>query len=254
MNQRMIKQEEETMCLFQEWSFLPEHQEEKEGERAYGNEDLVMWMESPFDSNSLQLTHLLDQMYNYQPHPCAWMDDYLFQSRSLVDTTGYIKPEHISLPLIPSEPDAPLDQGKKEQEVKKKTREKEVGKKTKGPKKSKEEKKAKKIKQESCCKKKKITAYDSQTTTYLQSVFFEVYSKQPKLTKQQRIEVQKKTGLPSRNITYWFSNHKRRFQGSLNLFKQVTENGSVATYNDFIKWRRKHGLPEQVTKDELKKH
>lgn len=100
--------------------------------------------------------------------------------------------------------------------------------------------------------KKRNTSYDYKTTAYLQSVFFDVYSKQPKLTKQQRMVVQKRTGLPSRNITYWFSNHKRRFQKSLHSFQKVTKssNRSVLTYNDFIKWHRMYGSPNNITRGE----
>ncbi|KAI9269963.1 hypothetical protein BY458DRAFT_572313 [Sporodiniella umbellata] len=106
-----------------------------------------------------------------------------------------------------------------------------------------------------CCsqrKKKKITAYNAEITTYLQSVFFDIYSKQSKLTKQQRREVQEKTGLPSRNITYWFSNHKRRFQISLNQFKKKHTDSSL-TYLDFIKWRRKQSLPDHEISQSPKK-
>ncbi|CAO3680450.1 unnamed protein product [Rhizopus stolonifer] len=98
-----------------------------------------------------------------------------------------------------------------------------------------------------CLQKKKITAYDSETTSYLQSVFFETYSKQSKLTKQQRREVQEKTGLPSRNITYWFSNHKRRFQDSLNKFRRTNRSSSL-TYQDFIKWRKKQDVSNRKCK------
>ena len=87
-------------------------------------------------------------------------------------------------------------------------------------------------------KKRTVTSYDAQTSQYLKSVFFEVYSKQSKLTKDQRAEVKRITGLPSRNITYWFSNHKRRFQNTLKIYKQaVTESkGAVKTYDDFVQW------------------
>ncbi|KAF7724383.1 hypothetical protein EC973_001108 [Apophysomyces ossiformis] len=95
------------------------------------------------------------------------------------------------------------------------------------------------------------TSYDSETTHYLKSVFFNIYSKQDKLTKEQRLRVQRHTGLKPRNITYWFSNHKRRFQTALQVFRQTVResNGQVKTYNDFLEWRRNHGLPEEIVED-----
>lgn len=97
------------------------------------------------------------------------------------------------------------------------------------------------------------TSYDAETTHYLKSVFFSIYSKRDKLTKEQRRQVQQRTGLKPRNITYWFSNHKRRFQTSLQVFKQTVREskGRVKTYDDFLEWRRKHGLPDDVMEDEL---
>ncbi|KAI8380990.1 uncharacterized protein BYT42DRAFT_604045 [Radiomyces spectabilis] len=97
------------------------------------------------------------------------------------------------------------------------------------------------------------TSYDAQTTHYLKSVFFNIYSKRDKLTKEQRRQVQERTGLKPRNITYWFSNHKRRFQTSLLVFKQTVRisGGRVKTYDDFLRWRQHRGLPEEVMDDEV---
>lgn len=97
------------------------------------------------------------------------------------------------------------------------------------------------------------TSYDAQTTHYLKSVFFDIYSTRDKLTKEQRRQVEKDTGLKPRNITYWFSNHKRRFQNSLLVFKKVVKdsNGLVKTYDDFLEWRRLRGLPEEVLDTEV---
>ncbi|GAN03762.1 hypothetical protein MAM1_0047c03217 [Mucor ambiguus] len=92
------------------------------------------------------------------------------------------------------------------------------------------------------------TSYDAKTTHYLKSIFFDIYSTKDKLTKDQRRKVQQETGLKPRNITYWFSNHKRRFQHSLNVFKKTVQEtqGQVKTYDDFLVYRRLHGLPEEV--------
>lgn len=97
------------------------------------------------------------------------------------------------------------------------------------------------------------TSYDAKTTHYLKSIFFDIYSTKDKLTKDQRRKVQQETGLKPRNITYWFSNHKRRFQHSLNVFKQTVQEtqGKVKTYDDFLIYRRMNGLPEEVQEGEL---
>ncbi|KAI8967894.1 hypothetical protein BDF20DRAFT_839734 [Mycotypha africana] len=97
------------------------------------------------------------------------------------------------------------------------------------------------------------TSYDAETTHYLKSVFYNVYSQTNKLTKEQRYRIQKETGLKSRNITYWFSNHKRRFHESLKLFRKVVEQseGRVKTYDDFLSWRRSQGLPEEIMENEM---
>ncbi|KAL0082169.1 hypothetical protein F4703DRAFT_1954434 [Phycomyces blakesleeanus] len=96
------------------------------------------------------------------------------------------------------------------------------------------------------------TSYDVTTTHYLKSVFFSIYSKREKLTKDQRRQVQEQTGLKPRNITYWFSNHKRRFQTSLKVFKQTVRmsGGRVKTYDDFLRWRKIHGLGPEVNDNE----
>ncbi|RCH86091.1 hypothetical protein CU097_007835 [Rhizopus azygosporus] len=229
-----IKQEEEEGYT----DFLHDHAPCQEGPLMIPEGE-----ESYLAQSSLQLAHFINQIYDYQYHPSCY-DYWLPHNPSLI-TTICIKPEHMTFPLPESNsttvtstatttpvcctPDPP------------KVEEKEAQK--------------KKVNKKKETKKKRVKAYDSQTTAYLQSMFFETYSKQIKLTKQQRLEVQRKTGLPSRNITYWFSNHKRRFQGSLNVFKKVMENsnGAVATYDDFIKWRRNQGLPDNVTKEELQK-
>lgn len=96
------------------------------------------------------------------------------------------------------------------------------------------------------------TSYDAQTTHYLKSIFFDIYSNRDKLTKDQRRQVQKETGLKPRNITYWFSNHKRRFHNSLLVFKKIINDskGSVKNYDDFLEWRRARGLTEEVLENE----
>ncbi|KAG1472414.1 hypothetical protein G6F56_001554 [Rhizopus delemar] len=91
------------------------------------------------------------------------------------------------------------------------------------------------------------TSYDAKTTHYLKSVFFDIYSVRDKLTKEQRRKVQKDTGLKPRNITYWFSNHKRRFQSSLVLFRKTVHEskGKIKTYHEFLKYRKDRGLSSE---------
>jgi hypothetical protein len=93
------------------------------------------------------------------------------------------------------------------------------------------------------------TSYDWKTTLYLKSVFYEAYSIRDKLTKDQRREVQKVTGLKPRSITYWFSNHKRRLTNARQKFREARRRG-IKTYQEFINWRISQGLPEEVQPDE----
>ncbi|KAG0756715.1 hypothetical protein G6F33_011308 [Rhizopus arrhizus] len=96
------------------------------------------------------------------------------------------------------------------------------------------------------------TSYDERTTHYLKSIFYDIYSVRDRLTKEQRKQIQKETGLKPRNITYWFSNHKRRFQHTLSAFKQTIKesNGKVKTYEDFLKWERDHSCLEDLSEKE----
>ncbi|KAI9254265.1 hypothetical protein BY458DRAFT_425022, partial [Sporodiniella umbellata] len=85
------------------------------------------------------------------------------------------------------------------------------------------------------------TSYDGKTTHLLKSIFYEIYSAQSRLTKEQRKYIENQTGLKPRNITYWFSNHKRRFQHALEEFKKTVQEsqGQVKNYGDFLNWQKK---------------
>ena len=65
-----------------------------------------------------------------------------------------------------------------------------------------------------------ITKYSSQTLRFLETMFYEVYSCRSKLSKQERYLIQRQTGLPPRSITYWFANHKRRYQRELLKYRR----------------------------------
>jgi hypothetical protein len=98
----------------------------------------------------------------------------------------------------------------------------------------------------SSAKARTATSYDNATTHYLMSMFFNIYSQRDKLTKDQRRQVVEYTGLNPRNVTYWFSNHKRRFQSALFLFKRLVAEGRIQTYDDYLQWRRDQGLSEDM--------
>jgi Homeodomain len=72
--------------------------------------------------------------------------------------------------------------------------------------------------------------YNAQTLHYLETMFFEVYSCRDKLSKSERVLIQRQTGLPPRSITYWFANHKRRYQKELQKYRR-----SMATsYDEYM--------------------
>lgn len=103
-------------------------------------------------------------------------------------------------------------------------------------------------------KKRTTTSYDAKTTAYLKKVFFTYYSKQYKLTKKQRDIVINDTGLRSRNVTYWFSNHKRRLGVELQIYRNAAREYGIKNYDEFLKWRRDHDLPEEITREEIKQY
>ncbi|KAI8143720.1 hypothetical protein BJV82DRAFT_578353 [Fennellomyces sp. T-0311] len=92
------------------------------------------------------------------------------------------------------------------------------------------------------------TSYDEKTTHYLKTMFFEVYGNGRKLSKPERRRIEKQTGLKSRKITYWFSNQKRRFRPELKAFQQLVAQGTVKSYDDFLRWCEVNDM-NQVAKD-----
>lgn len=87
------------------------------------------------------------------------------------------------------------------------------------------------------------TSYDIKTSDYLIRIFYETYAQNKKLTKEQRAKIIKRTHLTSRKITYWFSNHKRRFKHQLEIYARLSRQGTITTYDDFVKYCRDNGVP-----------
>lgn len=88
------------------------------------------------------------------------------------------------------------------------------------------------------------TMYDTSTSQYLIRMFFDTCGRDRKLTKDQRNEIIKRTGLTSRRITYWFSNHKRRFKNEIKTYRHLLEQGTITTYDEFVEFLRDNRLPK----------
>ncbi|KAJ2964571.1 hypothetical protein NQZ79_g553 [Umbelopsis isabellina] len=86
--------------------------------------------------------------------------------------------------------------------------------------------------------------YDKRIVHILETMFFEVYSRRDKLTKEERALVQMRTGLPSRSITYWFANHKRRYQSELSAYK----NSGANSYDEYLELRKKQKASPKKTR------
>ncbi|KAL0139489.1 Homeodomain-like DNA binding domain-containing transcription factor [Mucor lusitanicus] len=113
--------------------------------------------------------------------------------------------------------------------------------------------KSKSMKKKPIVKKKRTTtSYDAETTAYLKKAFFNYYSKQCKLTREQREAVIRETGLRSRNITYWFSNHKRRLGTELAIYRKLTREHKIKDYDAFVQWRQDQELPAYITREEIR--
>ncbi|KAI7878884.1 hypothetical protein K492DRAFT_196466 [Lichtheimia hyalospora FSU 10163] len=86
------------------------------------------------------------------------------------------------------------------------------------------------------------TSYDTTTSEYLIRIFFETYAQNKKLTKGQRNQIIQRTHLSSRKITYWFSNHKRRFKRQLETYARLSQQGAITTYSDFVQFCKENGI------------
>lgn len=88
------------------------------------------------------------------------------------------------------------------------------------------------------------TLYATSTSEYLNRVFFDTYGRDKKLTKEQRNEIIKRTGLTSRRITYWFSNRKRRFKSQVKTYGHLLQQGTITTYDEYLEFLRDNRLPK----------
>ena len=88
------------------------------------------------------------------------------------------------------------------------------------------------------------TSYDPKTSYRLNVLFFETFGKGRKPTKLERSKVQRKTGINSRRLTYWLSNHKRRFNAELQAFHRLVFEKKVDGYDGFIEYCKMNDIPE----------
>ncbi|ORZ05839.1 hypothetical protein BCR42DRAFT_427865 [Absidia repens] len=80
--------------------------------------------------------------------------------------------------------------------------------------------------------------YSPEVTKHLKQAFVDTVGHDRKLTKALRKKIMHETGLNSRNLTYWFSNRKRRppFLGQQYKEAVIQSRGQVKTYEDFELW------------------
>ncbi|KAI8141899.1 hypothetical protein BJV82DRAFT_714723 [Fennellomyces sp. T-0311] len=88
------------------------------------------------------------------------------------------------------------------------------------------------------------TSYDQATTYLLNTLFFETFGHGTKPSKRERSRIQRKTGISSRHLTYWLSNHKRRYKGELDAYRRLLADGKVHDYDSYNKYRNNHCVPE----------
>ncbi|KAI8098475.1 uncharacterized protein BX664DRAFT_367442 [Halteromyces radiatus] len=87
-----------------------------------------------------------------------------------------------------------------------------------------------------CSKHRSI--FTPKVNRYLQEMFFSTIGRNQKLTKALRQKIMRETGISSRSLTYWMSNHKRRSPLLLQQFQQAVDQsgGQVQTLEDFELW------------------
>ncbi|KAI8141906.1 hypothetical protein BJV82DRAFT_670412 [Fennellomyces sp. T-0311] len=93
------------------------------------------------------------------------------------------------------------------------------------------------------CRRSK-TSYDPKTSYLLNTLFFESFGNERKPTKLERRKVQHKTGISSRHLTYWLSNHKRRFRPELMAYQRLQRSGRIKSYDEFMDYCKNCHVPE----------
>ncbi|KAI9492686.1 hypothetical protein BDB00DRAFT_826762 [Zychaea mexicana] len=86
--------------------------------------------------------------------------------------------------------------------------------------------------------------YADNVSYQLTVLFFESYgSRDRKPTKEERRAIINKTGISSRQLTYWLSNHKRRYETQLEEYKRLTQAGLIDSYDAFVEYCSLHNRP-----------
>ncbi|KAI8147459.1 hypothetical protein BJV82DRAFT_701066 [Fennellomyces sp. T-0311] len=80
------------------------------------------------------------------------------------------------------------------------------------------------------------TSYDPQTRYQLNVLLYESFGNNRKPTKSERYRIQKETGITSRRLTYWLSDHKHRYATEISEYKRLSEEGKIDGYDSFIQY------------------
>ncbi|KAI9492685.1 hypothetical protein BDB00DRAFT_788510 [Zychaea mexicana] len=91
--------------------------------------------------------------------------------------------------------------------------------------------------------------YDIRTTYELNVLFFEAFGNGRRPTKKERKIVQTKTGITSRQLTYWLANHKRSRTTHLNAYKRWVREGTINNYDAFARYCSQNCVPEFAGRD-----
>ncbi|RUP45259.1 hypothetical protein BC936DRAFT_148403 [Jimgerdemannia flammicorona] len=89
--------------------------------------------------------------------------------------------------------------------------------------------------------KKNKTSYEPWLENYLTQIFFDLEGGQ--LSGELRARVVQVTGLTSRRLTYWFSNHRIRFEPIIALFKEAKRQNpdEVRDWISYMLWSQRQG-------------
>ncbi|KAI8146825.1 hypothetical protein BJV82DRAFT_665774 [Fennellomyces sp. T-0311] len=88
------------------------------------------------------------------------------------------------------------------------------------------------------------TLYDPKMSYHLNKLLFDTIGNDRKPTKSERYYIEKKTGISSRRLTYWLSNHKCRFQLELRAYRRLCLEGQIYSFDTFLEYCQQHTVPE----------